>query len=180
MTRTHGLSHKHPLYERWCAMHARCTRPTHPSYHRYGARGISVCDRWTGMDGFPAFVADVEPMWPRGSWELHRIDNDGNYEPDNCTWLPKSAHMALPKSEQHRRAIGEAHRGRVKSPQEIRNQADAQRAKLDPEELRAMYVGRGMSIYAIADATGYGKSSVARALKRLKIGRSGRAAGIAS
>ena len=45
LTRTHGFS-KHPLYQLWASVIQRCTNPNHASYHRYGGRGITVCDRW--------------------------------------------------------------------------------------------------------------------------------------
>lgn len=168
MTVTHGLSRTHPLYERWKGMRARCGNPNHPSWDRYGGRGIRVCARW---DDFLAFVADVG-MPPGRGYELHRLDNDDDYRPGNCAWLPESEHRAQPKSAEHRERIGAAHRGRVHlTAEQYAEIGRAKRAPLDPGWLRDAYVVRGLSIYAIAAEAGCGKSSVARALRREGITR---------
>jgi hypothetical protein len=78
---THGLS-KHPIFRVWTAMIARCTKPLHPLYQYYGARGISVCDEWT--NDVIGFIAWAEAHgWQQGL-EIDRIDNDGNYSKYYC------------------------------------------------------------------------------------------------
>ena len=81
---THGLT-RHPLYNTWRNMIARCSRPLHPDYPRYGGRGISVCERWLDIR---RFIEDIENgIGPRpGRASLDRIDNDGNYELGNVRW----------------------------------------------------------------------------------------------
>lgn len=89
----HGLSHT-TIYYVWSAMRARCLTPTNADYYLYGARGITVCDRWKSFENFYADMGDC----PKGL-TLERIENDKGYEPDNCKWatLVEQRHNQRPR-----------------------------------------------------------------------------------
>jgi hypothetical protein len=88
----HGHS-KHGAHSRtynsWQAMRRRCLTKTHASYGRYGARGITICERW---NSFECFLADMGER-PDGT-SLDRIDVNNGYEPSNCRWATPSQQSA--------------------------------------------------------------------------------------
>lgn len=85
-TKTHGMTNSNEYYV-WCGMKSRCFNENNKSYKNYGGRGITVCDRW--RDSFENFYKDMGPR-PSSTHQIDRINNDGNYEPDNCKWRTPS------------------------------------------------------------------------------------------
>ncbi len=83
--KTHGLAESR-LYRIWGNIKDRCYRENSPSFARYGGRGIGMCDEWRGS--FEAFQSWAMGAGYTDDLSIDRDDNDGNYEPDNCHWVP--------------------------------------------------------------------------------------------
>lgn len=80
-----------PTYRTWASIIQRCTNTNSTGWHKYGARGIKVCDRWRI---YLNFLEDMGER-PQGK-SIDRINNEGNYEPSNCRW-------ATPYEQTHNR-----------------------------------------------------------------------------
>ena len=89
VTRARNIVHGHsyrgkpsPTYSSWQDMKKRCGNVNHKDFNHYGGRNISVCPQWN--NSFENFLIDMGER-PKGL-TLDRINNDGNYEPNNCKW----------------------------------------------------------------------------------------------
>ncbi len=80
---------KHELYPTWRMMNVRCYDDRHKAYHRYGGRGITVCEewRWDNPTAFVNFIEDVGTR-PHGM-TLDKINNDEGYSKINFRWATK-------------------------------------------------------------------------------------------
>lgn len=83
-----------PTYNTWSAMLGRCTRPSHAKWEAYGARGITVCDRWLSFENFLADMGERPP-----GTTLDRVDVDGNYTRANCRWATPKEQRANQRAD---------------------------------------------------------------------------------
>ena len=186
----HGGKGEH-LYEVWCAIKQRCFNPNNKRYANYGGRGITICDEW--LNDYLAFKewAMENGYEDNGDLSIDRIDNDGNYEPNNCRWVDrivqannKSNNIVITyngKSQTLRKWSEETginadtlyHRYRAgKTPEEIFRKYDVKnigctRTDVDNKKVFALKQ-QGKSINEIAEVFGCSPNTIRNRLAKLK------------
>lgn len=88
----HGESikgQKTPEYRAWGSIIDRCCNPNHASFHNYGGRGITVCQRWKSYSNFLEDILNTIGRRPSNLYSLDRIDNSLGYELGNVRWATK-------------------------------------------------------------------------------------------
>lgn len=96
---THGDTHTR-LYNIWRDMKRRCFNSKSPMFNDYGGRGITICDVW--KSDYAAFKAWATANGYSDDLTIDRIDNDGNYCPENCRWATRQQQR---ENERHRKCL---------------------------------------------------------------------------
>lgn len=133
---THGLSHS-PEYNVWYGMIRRCVDPNNKDYETCGGRGITVCDRW--KESCQAFLEDMGTR-PSLKHIIHRVDNDGNYEPGNCRWATWKYHG---RNKRNNKVL--THQGQTKCVSEWADDLGISRATLGSRLKQGWSVERALT-----------------------------------
>jgi len=101
---SYGNGHRTRLYTIWQGMNSRCRSVRQGYYNRYGGRGIRVCDLWSEFEPFRDW--SLEHGYAN-HLTIDRIDNDGDYCPENCRWATHGQQNRNKSSNRLLSAFGE-------------------------------------------------------------------------
>jgi len=101
------IKHIFRLYRTWTDIKRRCYNKNEQAYKNYGGRGIAVCDEW--KNDYVTFKTWALENGYKDNLSIDRIDNDGNYEPDNCKWSTRKEQARNTRSNKMITYGGETH-----------------------------------------------------------------------
>lgn len=101
-----GVGKKEPLYRTWAGIKTRCYNPKAFAFHRYGGRGICMCEEW--RYDYVQFRDWALSSGYKSGMSIDRIDVNGNYEPGNCHWLTRSEHAKKTTSDNRHKSLAES------------------------------------------------------------------------
>src|SRR5438034_1035905 len=136
--RTHGHSSYRvhtSTYRIWTQMKQRCLNTKNHEYKNYGARGITVCERWRE---FPNFLADMGER-PLGL-SIERRDNDSGYSPSNCYWA-----TSIEQANNKRTNAMVEFRGKTYTRRQLAKLVNINEATLRSRTVRGMSVEEAVS-----------------------------------
>lgn len=97
----HGMAYRNKksrLYNIWNGIKVRCFNSNHHSFEGYGSRGITICSEW--VESYEVFHEWAIGNGYNNSLCIDRIDNNGNYEPNNCRWVTYAVNNKNKRSRQ--------------------------------------------------------------------------------
>lgn len=127
--KSHGMTDTRLYYE-WCNMKSRCNYPKNIMYKSYGGRGVKVCEEW---DKFENFMDWALSHGYADNLTIERKDVNGNYEPNNCEWIPLKEQYLNRTDSRLITAFGKT--------QTIKEWADETGIKYDTIQARIKYYG---------------------------------------
>jgi predicted DNA-binding protein (UPF0251 family) len=134
----------------WRNMRRKCEKPGHPSYSRYGARGVRVCSAWAKFAPFYAWAR--ASGYGKGLW-LALVDERTAFGPFNCRWVTVSERM------------------RAREPFRRKKAKPKRRTAIDWQEATRLLLEEGLSQPAIARRMGASYTGIVAGFKRLGVQR---------